>query len=126
MSDRDPILYPPEQDKTGYKIKQKLKSNAASIAGGAIILGAVAAPFGLAYLGGSTATGGTPTTVDTPTYSCDDPRIKGNISMSTGEKIYHMPDDRFYNSTVIDESAGEKWFCTTAEAEFAGWRRTEK
>ncbi len=48
--------------------------------------------------------------------------IKGNISRQTGEKIYHVPGDEFYDETVIDEAAGERWFCTEADAVSAGWR----
>ena len=51
--------------------------------------------------------------------SCD---IKGNISMS-GEKIYHVPGQKYYDATVIDESYGERWFCTEEEARAAGWRK---
>lgn len=48
--------------------------------------------------------------------------IKGNIS-TTGEKIYHMQGCGSYSKTTIDESRGEKWFCTEAEAQAAGWRK---
>lgn len=51
-------------------------------------------------------------------------RIKGNIS-SSGEKIYHMPGQRYYDKTVIDESKGERWFCTEEEAQQAGWRKSK-
>ena len=51
--------------------------------------------------------------------SCD---IKGNISMS-GEKIYHTLGQDYYDATVIDESYGERWFCTEDEAVAAGWRK---
>jgi len=47
--------------------------------------------------------------------------IKGNIS-SSGEKIYHMPDDEYYDETVINLAKGELWFCSSEEAEAAGWR----
>lgn len=53
----------------------------------------------------------------------DEPVIKGNISQSTGEKIYHVPGQEFYDRTVIDETSGERWFCTEAEALDAGWRK---
>ncbi len=53
------------------------------------------------------------------------PVIKGNISQSTGEKIYHVPGGDFYDKTVIDEAAGERWFCTEQEAIEAGWRRSK-
>ena len=48
--------------------------------------------------------------------------IKGNISFETGERIYHLPGDMYYDETVIDESAGERWFSSEAEAQAAGWR----
>jgi len=50
--------------------------------------------------------------------------IKGNIS-SSGEKIYHMPGQQYYNKTQIDESKGERWFCTEDEAINAGWRKSK-
>lgn len=51
--------------------------------------------------------------------------IKGNIS-SSGERIYHVPDGQFYDATKIDSSKGERWFCTEAEAQAAGWRRSKQ
>lgn len=50
---------------------------------------------------------------------CD---IKGNIS---GDKIYHLPDCASYDKTTIDESKGEKWFCSEKEANDAGWRKAK-
>jgi len=47
--------------------------------------------------------------------------IKGNIN-GDGERIYHVPDSSSYRSTEIDESRGERWFCTESEALRAGWR----
>ena len=47
--------------------------------------------------------------------------IKGNIA-SDGEKIYHVPGQRYYAATKIDVAKGERWFCSTAEARRAGWR----
>jgi hypothetical protein len=47
-------------------------------------------------------------------------KIKGNISKSG--KIYHMPGSRWYDRTKIDEAKGEKWFCSSSDAEQAGWR----
>jgi endonuclease YncB( thermonuclease family) len=47
--------------------------------------------------------------------------IKGNISRS-GAKIYHLPGSRGYDDTVIDESRGERMFCSEEEAIAAGWR----
>lgn len=47
--------------------------------------------------------------------------IKGNIN-SKGEQIFHMPGQRDYCRTAIDEAAGEVWFCSAVQAEAAGWR----
>ncbi|MBI1885821.1 MAG: thermonuclease family protein [Chloroflexi bacterium] len=52
------------------------------------------------------------------------PVIKGNISYTTGEKIYHVPGGEFYDETVIDKSNGERWFCTEEQAVAAGWRKS--
>jgi hypothetical protein len=49
--------------------------------------------------------------------------IKGNISREHGERIYHLPGDIYYDDTVINIAAGERWFCSEAEARAAGWRR---
>jgi len=50
--------------------------------------------------------------------------IKGNISRR-GERIYHLPGDTSYDETVITASKGERYFCTVAEAEAAGWRAAQ-
>ena len=49
-------------------------------------------------------------------------KIKGNVSDS-GERIYHVPGQKFYRRTVISENQGERWFCSEPEARRAGWRR---
>lgn len=46
--------------------------------------------------------------------------IKGNISQSG--RIYHLPGSPSYDQTKIDESKGERWFCSETEARAAGWR----
>lgn len=46
--------------------------------------------------------------------------IKGNIN-SEGRKIYHLPGTTTYGRTRIDESQGERWFCSEADALAAGW-----
>ena len=51
--------------------------------------------------------------------------IKGNISFETGEPIYHVPGQEYYDETVINEAYGERWFCTEEEAQAAGWRRSD-
>jgi hypothetical protein len=49
--------------------------------------------------------------------------IKGNVSYSGGQRIYHVPGQYYYDETVITPSRGERWFCSEAEAVAAGWRR---
>jgi len=67
----------------------------------------------------------TPATASGCDYSdSGQPVIKGNISQTTGEGIYHVPGGQFYDRTAIDEFAGERWFCTEADAIAAGWRRS--
>jgi len=54
--------------------------------------------------------------------SCD---IKGNISMNTGERIYHVPGQEYYQQTIIRIEKGERWFCSEADAKQAGWRKSK-
>ena len=63
-----------------------------------------------------------PPTGGDPAGDC---RIKGNIN-TRGERIYHVPSGRFYKQTRIDESKGERWFCTEEEAVAAGWRKARR
>jgi len=53
--------------------------------------------------------------------SCD---IKGNISAS-GERIYHLPGQDYYDDTRISAGKGERYFCSEEEARAAGWRRSK-
>lgn len=48
------------------------------------------------------------------------PTIKGNIT-SDGEKIYHLPDGQYYESTKAEEM-----FCTEDEAIKAGYRKSQR
>jgi hypothetical protein len=50
--------------------------------------------------------------------------IKGNIS-AAGERIYHVPGQRYYAITRIDTGKGERWFCSESAAREAGWRRSK-
>jgi len=54
------------------------------------------------------------------------PRIKCNINKRTKEKIYHLPFDQQYDSTVIEEKFGECFCSTVEEAEMLGFRRAFK
>ena len=49
--------------------------------------------------------------------------IKGNVSFNSGERIYHVPGQHYYDATIITPAKGERWFCSEAEARAAGWRR---
>ena len=53
--------------------------------------------------------------------SCD---IKGNISIDTGERIFHVPGQEYYSQTIIRPEFGERWFCSEREARAAGWRKS--
>jgi endonuclease YncB( thermonuclease family) len=54
-----------------------------------------------------------------PSYECT---IKGNVNRKR-ERIYHLPGQLNYSHTSMDKGLGERWFCTEAEAEAAGWRK---
>lgn len=68
------------------------------------------------------------TTTPSPSFtfvgspSCN---IKGNIS-AKGERVYHVPGQKFYSQTKISESKGERWFCSEGEAREAGWRKAKR
>lgn len=63
------------------------------------------------------ALGAAPVSTGARRSGCD---IKGNISGSG--RIYHLPGGAHYERTRIDESKGERWFCSEGEARAAGWR----
>jgi hypothetical protein len=50
--------------------------------------------------------------------------IKGNISVNTGERIYHVPGQKYYWATRINPLSGERWFCSESAASAAGWRKS--
>jgi hypothetical protein len=66
---------------------------------------------------------GCPSGCDQPRAGCE---IKGNISFRTGEKIYHLPGQQYYDKTVIEPAQGERWFCTEAEALSNDWRKSKR
>lgn len=63
-----------------------------------------------------------PAQVARPAGGC---AIKGNVS-SKGQRIYHLPGQKFYAETRIDPRRGEAFFCTEAEARAAGFRRARR
>lgn len=70
-----------------------------------------------------TAGSGCPKGCAAPPPGCD---VKGNISTKTGERIYHLPGQSFYDETIISPDRGEAWFCTEAEARANGWRKSKR
>ena len=60
-----------------------------------------------------------------PAFASASCSIKGNISVNTGEHIYHVPGQTYYDDTIISPGKGERWFCSEAEAITAGWRRSK-
>ena len=51
--------------------------------------------------------------------------IKGNVDTKTGDRVFHVPGDFFYGTTVVEESKGDLWFCTENEATAAGWTKSK-
>lgn len=51
--------------------------------------------------------------------------IKGNIS-AKGKHIYHEVGQSFYDRTGINTAKGERWFCSAAAAQAAGWRAARR
>lgn len=79
-----------------------------------VILGAFSVPIAAqAALLAPSATEGAPSPECT---------IKGNMNRN-GERIYDMPDQKFYARIRMDRGGGKRWFCTPEDAEAAGWRR---
>jgi endonuclease YncB( thermonuclease family) len=57
---------------------------------------------------------------DAPSQPSSGCRIKGNVSRSG--RIYHLPGSASYERTLVDESRGERWFCSEDQARAQGWR----
>lgn len=49
--------------------------------------------------------------------------IKGNVSGNGN--IYHMPWSTWYAKVKVEPAKGERWFCSEAEAQKAGWRASQ-
>lgn len=88
-----------------------------SRSGNTVVLGAYSVPVG------AQKTLLAPTTSQAvPIEGC---AIKGNLNRK-GACIYHVPGGRFYARTRIDQSKGERWYCTAEEAEAADCRRSSQ
>lgn len=53
-------------------------------------------------------------------------KIKGNVSVGSGDKIFHVPGQRDYILTKIRRDYGERWFCSEKDARDAGWRKATR
>lgn len=52
--------------------------------------------------------------------------IKGNVSHNGGKRIFHVPGQEDYDSTIISAGRGERWFCSEDEAVAAGWKKATR
>jgi hypothetical protein len=71
--------------------------------------------------GGGTSSTTVRRSVESSSGECN---IKGNVSIDTGERIFHVPGQRYYGETKINPLYGERWFCSEAEAR-ADWRKAK-
>ena len=83
------------------------------------IFGLAAIAIGLAVFGNPEGTSVSAVMAAMPGSGCD---IKGNVSKNSSARIYHVPGQKFYDATIIRPEYGERWFCSEAEAQQAGWR----
>ncbi|MGJ5041892.1 MULTISPECIES: thermonuclease family protein [unclassified Bradyrhizobium] len=81
-----------------------------------VILGAVAVPAQAQRILMAPATVAEP-----PSPACV---IKGNLK-GAHECIYHVPGGRFYDRLSMDRSSSRRWFCSVADAEAAGCRKSK-
>lgn len=44
----------------------------------------------------------------------------------SGERIYHVPGQIYYDVTRVNLVRGEHWFCSEGEARAAGWRKARR
>jgi endonuclease YncB( thermonuclease family) len=82
-----------------------------------IVLGAVSVP-----VNAQTILLGAVSASEAPSPECV---IKGNVNRN-GERIYHLPGQLNYGQINMAKGVGERWFCTEAEAQAAGWRRAAR
>jgi hypothetical protein len=47
--------------------------------------------------------------------------IKG-VVLTNGDRVYYREGWQGYDRIVVDTRRGDRWFCSPAEAEAAGWR----
>lgn len=113
-----------------FSQKQKAKKNGLlqTVIGFSVMAG-----VGIFSMDYSSSRPSSPTTSPSPTRSAPTTsipkpgcNIKGNISIETGNRLYHLPGMEDYESTRISPEHGERWFCTEREAIAAGWRKAPR
>jgi hypothetical protein len=90
---------------------------------GRIIVPAMLIASGVGYFSDASSTLRQAVSQASHSASCS---IKGNISIETGERIYHVPGQKYYAVTRISPQYGERWFCSEDEARAAGWRKARR
>lgn len=53
-------------------------------------------------------------------------RIKGDVSLRTGKRVFYVPGQRDYLRVGIDKNNGDRWFCSETEAMAAGWTKSPR
>lgn len=51
--------------------------------------------------------------------------IKGNYHKGTKQRVYHLPDCYNYNQININPNESDRWYCTEAEAQAAGFTKSK-
>ena len=85
-----------------------------------LLAGAGAVHYGPQFIKSNTSTEFIGSNVST-----GDCNIKGNISVNSGERIYHVPGQKFYAETIVTPQKGERWFCWKRRCA-AGWRKARR
>jgi endonuclease YncB( thermonuclease family) len=55
----------------------------------------------------------------------NDCMIKGNVDVM-GAKYYHLPDDKYYDDTIVNLDKEDQWLCTIEEAETKSFERANE
>ena len=55
----------------------------------------------------------------------NDCMIKGNVD-AVGAKYYHLPEDKYYDDTIVNLDKEDQWLCTIEEAEAKNFDRALK
>jgi len=48
--------------------------------------------------------------------------IKGNVD-ENGHKYYHLPEDKYYDATIVNLDKEDQWLCSVEEAEAKNFNR---